>query len=246
MALALQPTLGELRTATLERCGLATEGNVPKTIQAIIDEKIRSAQKQIYELFPWLQTYVQRNITLVMNQAVYDIPDDTEPGKITFIAVRRSSDGWLLELEPGIRPAEMNYVNPTPVAGTQPLRYDFINQSLFIAPVPDTTYYDVLQLNYYQIPGAFIEDEERAVVDGEALKMLSEILVKTHFGGQDTKKLEDSFERYAANTKGRQSNGAGIMMGGHRSLVGRTRRRNRFAWSDLQGGSNSRYWTPWL
>jgi hypothetical protein len=246
MALALQPTLVELRQAVLSRCGLATEGNIPRAIQGVIDERIRSAQLQLYELFPWLVTYVQRDIELQSQVSDYDVPDDTEPGKITFVAVRRKQDGWIFVLDRGIRPDEMNYVNQQtiPIKGAMPLRFDFIDTIIRVAPIPDVDYYDYLQLAYYQTPGRLLEDSERCVVDGEALKMLSEILVKQHFGGQDTTKLEAQLAQYVDRVKMKQSNGEGFQMGGHQSLVGRTQRRNRFAWSAIRGNT-WRDWRPW-
>lgn len=244
MALALQPTLGEVRAATLQRCGLATEGNVPRNIQGILDEKIRSAQRQLYELFPWLTTYTQNEIALADGESRYDIPDDTEPGKITFVSVRRKQDGWIFTLDRGIRPEELNYVNQTPVKGAMPLRYDFHDNVLVIAPVPDVTYYDALLLAYYQTPPPFVQDAERTVVDGEALKMLAEILVKEHFGGQDTRALREDLGRYVDRVKVKQSSGDGFQMGGHQSLVTRTQRRNRFAWSSIRGNT-WRDWRPW-
>jgi hypothetical protein len=244
MSVALQPTLGELRHETLNRCGLATEGNVPRTIQDIIDSRIRSAQKQLYELFPWLATYVTGTITLANGVGDYDIPDDTEPGKITFVALNRISDGWVVELERGIRPAEMNYYAQAMTKGSMPLRFDFIDNVLRIAPVPDTTYYDVLKIAYFQTPPKMVEDSERAVVDGEALLMLTEILVKEHFGGQATEKLAAALDRYVDRVKMKQSNGEGFQMGGHQSLVGKTQKRNRFAWSGIQANT-WRDWRPW-
>jgi len=243
MAAVLQPTLGEIRSATLLRCGLASEGNIPRNIQGILDEKIRSAQIQLYELFPWLVTFVQRDLPLVDEQPYYDIPDDTEPGKITFVVCSRASDGWLFEMERGIRPGEIStatLVSP----GSQPLRYEFIDQQILVAPAPDTDYYDKLVLYYYQIPGTFREDADRAVVDGEALKMMSEILVKEHFGGMDTKQLRADLESFVNRLKMKQGNGDGFQMGGHQSVATRTQRRNRFAWSGIQA-DNAANWHPW-
>jgi hypothetical protein len=244
MSTALLPTLAEIRSSALDRCGLATEGNVPRNIQRILDEKIRSAQLQLYRLYPWLVNYVQREIPLITGTTQYDVPDDTETGNITFLCVRRLQDGWLFQMDAGIRPAEMNYVSQTPVAGAMPLRYDFREQAIIIAPTPDTTYYDALIANYYQTPGAFVEDSERAVVDGEALKMLSEILIKEHFGGMETDRLRADLGLYIDRVKVTQSNGEGFQMGGHQSLIGKTQPRNRFAWSSIRGNT-WRDWRPW-
>jgi len=244
MTYPVQPTLSEIRTATLARCGMAQEGNVPRNIAAILDEKIQSAQLQLYELFPWLVTYVTATIPLIDNESDYDIPDDTEPGKITYVAVHRISDGWVYELECGIRPNEMNYFTQSTTKGTMPLRYDYIDNVMRVQPIADTDYYDNLQLAYFQRPNAFIQDTDRCVVDGEALKMFAEILVKQHFGGQATETLEKNLDRYVSRLKVKQSNGEGFQMGGHQSLVGKTQRRNRFAWSGINANS-VRDWRPW-
>jgi hypothetical protein len=49
---------------------------------------------------------------------------------------------------------------------------------------------------------------------------------------------------YVDRMKVKQGNGEGFMMGGHRSLVGKTQRRNRFAWSGIQANT-TRDWRPW-
>lgn len=243
MALQLQPTLGEVRSSVLARCGLATQGNVPRNIQAILDERIRSAQRQLYELYPWLQTFVSREIPLVADTTDYDVPDDTDPGHIQFVSVRRLEDGKLYELEPFYTPTEPNTIVETTEGGL-PLRYNFIDQIMRIQPKPDVTEYDALVLWYNQTVPAFIEDSERAVVDGEALIQLSEILVKNHFGGQDTDALERSLERYVDRKRSRQSDGAGFQMGGRRSFRGMPDRRNRFHGGMLRA-SYGDAWRPW-
>ena len=228
----------------MNRCGLATEGNVPRAIQGTIDSRIRSAQKQLYELYPWLVSYVSGEITLDNGETDYDVPDDTEPGKITYIAVHRLSDGWICPLGRGIRPVELNYLTAVPPAASMPLRFDFIDGVIRIEPAPDTAYYDKLKLQYYQAVSRLVEDTDRCVVDGEALFMLSEILVKNHFGGQDTALLEKDLDRYVDRMMVKQGNGGGWQMGGHQSIIGKTQPRNRFQDSGMQANT-SRYWWPW-
>lgn len=241
MALQLQPTLAEIRSSVLARCGLATEGNIPRNIQEILDERIRSAQLQLYEEAFWLANYVSREIELVTGQTDYDCPDDTEPGQIDWISVK-DLDGKLYELEAGTIPSDSNVLANTQPA--LPLRYDFIDQIIRVKPVADITKYPALVLWYRQRPGAFIEDAERAVIDGEALKMLSEILIKDHFGGVDTTKLMQALGRYIDKRRGKQSDGGGFLMGGRRSVRGMPQVRNRFAYSGglVRSGDN---WRPW-
>jgi hypothetical protein len=242
MPTILPPTLGEIRAAVLDRCGLSTEGNIPRNVQGVIDERIRSAQNQLYESFPWLMTYTQRVIPLIDAQAVYDIPDDTEQAKIQFISVRRANDQYLYDLEPGIRPMEMNTVLNE--SKGMPLRYMFRDQSFFIAPAPDATLYDALVLEYYQIPNSLIEDDQRVVVDGECMKMLAEILVKAHFGGQDTTRFERDLEKHIYRIRAKQSSGDGFQMGGRQSMIGRPQRRNRFTLTGY-AAPNWQDWRPW-
>lgn len=243
MALQLQPTLGEIRQSVLARCGLATTGNIPRNIQGILDERIRSAQLQLYEEAYWLANYVQREITLDADTTDYDCPDDTEPGNIDWISVK-DTDGRVYEMSPGYIPSDPNVlVNES---ASLPLRYNFIDQIIRIQPVPDTTRYTALVLWYRQRPGPFIEDGERAVVDGEALKMLAEILVKDHFGGQNTTKLEQALGRYVMRRKGKQSDGSGWSMGcgGKRSLRGQSYPKNGFNTVRVNATSGDD-WRPW-
>jgi hypothetical protein len=240
MALALQPTLAEVRLSVLKRCGLATEGNIPRAIQDIIDERINSAQTILYEYAPWLAAYVQRDIPLEANNTDYDIPDDTEPGQIQFISVRRIQDGRIYTLEPGIRPEEPNVLlNST---ANMPLRYQFIDQIIRILPKADITIYDILRLEYQQVPHQLLQDSDRVTIHGEALKMMGEIMVKEHFGGQDVRSLEARLISFVDKRKSRGSDGEGFQMGGHQSAYAATQRRNRFG--DL-GYLDQRNWHPW-
>ncbi len=240
MALKLQPTLGEVRAAVLSRCGLATEGNVPRGIQSVIDERIRSAQTVLYEFAPWLASFVERDIDLVSDNTDYDCPDDTEPGQIQFVCVRRIQDGYLFPLAAGVRPWEPNAtINETV---SIPTRYYFVDQVIRVLPKADITLYDKLHLSYQQTPGPLVEDGERVTVDGEALKMLSEIMVKEHFGGQDTQALSARLTQYVDKRRGRGSDGAGFQMGGYRSAYSRMRNSNRFCNTWASYGPD---WHPW-
>jgi len=223
---------------------LATEGNIPRAIQNTIDERIRSAQLQIFEQFPWMANYVVRTIPLQNQVTDYDVPDDTDTGYIDYISVRRIQDGYLFQLDRGIRPSEMNTLILNTPVGSMPSRFQFIDEIIRIQPPPDTAIYDVLSLNYIQKPNALVEDGERVVVDSEAVRMLAEILVKEHFGGQDTQSLRAALAEYVDRRKMKQGDGDGLLMGGYQSIHSRTQRRNRFVESSLrQYGWQD--WRPW-
>lgn len=239
MTAPLLPTLGDVRTATLARCGFATSGNVQRNIRDVIDERIRSAQLQLYELYPWLINFVDGEIELFTDEADYAVPDDTEPGQIEFIGVHHIQSGEVEQLDPGIRLGEDNSL----VQGT-PLRYQFINTIIRIAPFPDVTRYDKLVLQYHQVPNSFVDDTQRAVVDGEALRMFSEILAKEHFNPQEPQTvLRQDLERFARRKQVRQGDGDSFLMGGARSVRGRPQRRNRF--NDSAARMTGDSWRPW-
>jgi len=243
MSLALPPTLAEIRLETLASCGLATEGNIPRNIQDVIDTRIRRAHAMLYENSPWLRTLVEREIPVEDNVTDYDVPDDTEPGKIEAVGIRRVDDGWVFRLEPGIRLGETNVLKPR-MSLSYPMRYTFINQIMRVEPAPTHPYYDVLMLQYRQVPGPLMQDSERVVVDGIAVKMLAEILVKEHFGGQDTQALRRDLQSYADSIKSDQSDGEGLQMGGHQSAYAQTQARNRFVRAGA-GWANWQNWRPW-
>ncbi len=244
MSLALPPTLAEIRQATLTRCGLATEGNIPRAIQDIIDERIRDAQSILYENSQWLRTLVERQIEVQDGVTDYDVPDDTEPGKIEAIGIRRIEDGYIFRLEPGMRLGEDNITKPT-LNAAYPMRYTFIDQIIRVKPPPASAYYDVFILQYRQVPNALRQDSDRVVVDDRAVKMLAEALVKEHFGGQDTRQLREDLREYVEAVRADQSDGDGLQMGGRISLIAQTQRRNRFVNNLYTGSGDWRAWRPW-
>lgn len=227
MTQRLPPTLADIRTDLVTRCGLASGATVPPRMQPLLDTRIRSAHAQIYELFPWVILTVDNMFDLSLGETDYDIPDNTEPAKIEEIGIRRISDGRVFPLEPGFTLGESTaYVSQQ--TNQLPLRYRIIDGIIRLAPPPDTVYYDKLCMTYRLVPGPLVQDDERLAVDGESVLQLAEILMREHFGGVDTRGLRANFERYMTRLRVKQSNGAGFQMGGHQSIVVQTRPRNRF------------------
>jgi hypothetical protein len=239
MSLRLQPTLSEIRNSVLLRCGLAQEGSIPRNIAGLIDERIRSAERQIFELYPWTAQLVRKDFPLADNVAEYDIPDDTDIGHIDRVVIVRDSDGMEYPLERGIRPEERNVTNQKGC----PLRYAYHDQIIEILPRPDTAQYTALRIDYYSTPGGMVSDADRAVVDGEALIMLSEILVREHFGMESTDALRADLATFLDRVKTNQGDGDGFQLGGHISPISQTKRRNRMLTSYNQ--RDYRDWHPW-
>jgi hypothetical protein len=123
-----------------------------------------------------------------------------------------------------------------------PLRYNFIGQELKIQPMPDITTYDVLVLRYFQTPNGLVSDTDQTVIEGPAMMMYAEILVKEHFGGIDTTQLRADFGRYLTKRRTKQSDGSGFQMGGNQALVTSPQRRNRFSRGRASSWSD---WRPW-
>lgn len=237
MALAPIPTLGEIRQAVMVRCGLATTGTLPQDSQQLLDELIRSAQRQLYHRSFWLRQRIRSDITLVEDQALYDWPEETPPDSIVEVTVIRADDDQEFPLVPGIRYDERN---DAARASGCPTQFEWIDGQLQIYPAPDAEWSDLRVTSYGALP-AFVADTERAVVDGESLIMLAELMVKEHYEMPGTKRLEYAFEQYLSNFLSRNSEKTGVSLSpGRQPAALRPHRKNR------QGGPyNVDDWHPW-
>lgn len=210
-----------------------------RNIKAVMDEIIRSAEAQLYEQAPWIVNFVERTFPLYVDETDYDLPDDTLPGQIEAVGVRKIADGKVYRLEPGIRLGETNALG---TAAGCPQRYNFIDQIIRIAPKADIAVYDVLVMWYRQVPNGLVNDNDRTVVDGEAIKALVTILAKEHFEMGDTDRARVDLGNYLRHKQSGQSDGAGFQMGGKQSLIGGPQARNRFGRRNATYGED---WHPW-
>jgi hypothetical protein len=244
MALPLGITLSEARQAVLTRVGMALDGNLPANQNALVDEKLRSAQSQLYQLMHWTHMNKRRDSALAEGVTVYDFPDDCDPGQIQRIICVRESDGFEAVLQPGLRPSERNaFSNDVSANLGVPARYEFEDETITIMPAPDAEW-TVLRFEYYARPTKFIEDADRASVDAEALLMLGEILLKEHYTIPGTETLRQDLSGYLNRLKGKQSVGDGFQPGGNHAFHRRQQaKQHRFRGGDTKGGWA--YWRPW-
>lgn len=183
MPLPLLPTLVEVRNAVAVRARLARNGQLLTAQIPVIDETIRKAQRHIYTSFPWAVNSIRRSTTLTANQSSYDLPADIYPGQIHYLAVIDQSEVEKQEATPSYVPREFpliieqlsTHLQAYPDAG-RPKHARIINQMLELYPAPDTEW-QTLVLEGRPRESALINEQDRAVVDGEALIELATILI---------------------------------------------------------------------
>ncbi len=242
MAMPIRPTLGELRESLLRRVGLAAGGSAPANVMPVIDERIRQAERMLHTRIDFTHLWERRDVALTAGVNEYDWPDNVEVGDLRWISAV-NSDGYEARLSPGLRPIERNSAYPTPqtdpVSWSQPLIYTIQNQVIRIGPTPDESWVK-LTYEYYLAPGPMVDPEERCAIDGEALLMQAEILVKQHFGMPGIEPVAGQLTEYLKDLQGKQGDGDGFQMGGRQSIRIRPVRRNRVG--DAAGnGPFSRY-----
>lgn len=219
MALAPEKTLIELRTAVMERCVLNTSGNLGARAQRVVDGCLNSAQRVLYYDHDYTRLQVRRTITLSDGVTVYDFPDDIEPGQIfNPIFVRRISDQRIFPLRPGINWMERNAAQVT-TTNTIPCRYTFENQSITIAPGPDTALYDVLVYDAFLACTPLVADTDMCSIDSEALIQMAEIMVRPRVGLAKIDRADAILAKYLDSLKTQSGDDSDCLLGGATSAV---------------------------
>ena len=91
--MALEKTLVGLRDSVLTRANVQTDGNRATRLFPIVDEMLRSAQKQIILRAAFAVNRTSKDIALITGRSDYAIPDDTDIGKIARYCVVAATDG---------------------------------------------------------------------------------------------------------------------------------------------------------
>lgn len=176
MALALQHTLGELRSEMITRLGFGAQGAAAGNIAVTVDSFLRNAQNYLYWKYEFNVLRKTYNWTAVAGQTLYDWPDDMEPRKA--IGLRVLFNGIWQPMAEGI-----DYYHDT-VVDTRyvPRRYDRRAQ-LEIWPQPDGTY--TIRADYYQRLVRFTQDNDRCTMDDHLVFTLALGRAKRHYKHDD-------------------------------------------------------------
>ncbi len=235
MSLSRPMTLGEIRTAVQIRCGLGTTGSLPIDQQALVDEKIRSAQRMLFTTSVWSRQRRKFEITLTEDVSDYDWPDTLAPEFTQRVFVIRASDSREFPLAPGSSERERN---DSAISSSMPQLFDFIDGILRLYPAPDDNWSEIVLWGYGDLP-EFVDDGEVCVVDNEALIQQAELFVKQHYTMPGTEALERQLMKYLDDLRARNSDKRGISLTGRQSLWLRPTPENRI------GGPNTGDWRDW-
>ncbi len=236
MSLSRPLTLGEIRQAVQIRCGLGTTGSLPIDQQALVDEKIRSAQRMLYANSWWTRQRRRFDITLVTDVSDYDWPDTLAPEFVGDVFVIRASDSREFKMMPGSRSGERN---DAALSSGAPTLWEFIDGNLRVYPAPDDNWSGLTLWGYGDLPD-FVDDTEECVVDNEALIQYGELLVKQHYEMPGIDRLESQLMRYIDDMRARQSDKRGVSLTGRQSIRMRPTPENR-----ITRGPNTGDWSDW-
>jgi hypothetical protein len=193
---------------------------------SLIDEFIRRAARELELEAAWVALRGSEDIALINDQAVYDIPDGFDVGRIDGVCVV-DSEGREIEMEPGVRSYEREQWSTA--AASLPVRFEFQNQTLILYPAPDTERYPTLRIYGYRRAVVPVQAGDRIELDREALVQKATAIGKKHFSMPDAAIADTDCRIYLARIKPMQADGESIHIGGHfsRKFTNTTRRTTR-------------------
>jgi hypothetical protein len=191
MSLSLLPTLEEVRNAVGTRVGLRNSGKLQAGNQAILDEEIRSAQRELFVSYHWLRRNVEVRLTLSVGVKVYDLPNVLNLNGIQRVGVLESD---------GIKVTSLTYDDLQDISNTykdngkprfwkvmgsqvdaSPAASPTISAAIVINPPPDADWPTlVIEGQMRDYPPTL--DADRIVVDGEAVIRAVTIRMKEYLG----------------------------------------------------------------
>jgi hypothetical protein len=196
MALPLPPTLVQLQESVAIRVGLATSGNIAKSLEKVVREHLNKCQRELYLRCSWARQVI--DVQIPTQQAVrdYDVPDEAASiGAIQRIDVE-DIDGVRRALQyDDALPLEsnLNYVNSPNV----PTTWQFIDDVIRVTPTVNAQVWVKFNVRLIKADKPLIEGGDRASVDGEALVQYATIVTKEYLGTNGPQQnARAEFERY--------------------------------------------------
>lgn len=181
-------TLANLRTRMLIRLGYPNQiANPPPGMAALIDEFLRSAQKEIYRQVQRAGRRTERFFkwTMVPQQRFYGIADEElacavlDVEKITWVGFEDLNKAWY-RLDDGIPP---EYYTRANINFGWPTRYE-IRSCIEIFPAPQAAYTLWIKGDFDLAP--LVADTDRCTIDDEAVFLLALGNAKSDRGQKDS------------------------------------------------------------
>lgn len=204
MTLPLVPTLGEIRRSVATRCGLATSGNLLARSKDLLDQHIVAEQWALFRRASWCRTLQEYVIPLVTAQTDYDLLALTTPGCIHRIASKNADNKYFyLKYDD-----TLDLYNYPSTAASRPAYWQIINDQLRVLPATDATEWPSLLLTVTARPANLVNDDDRPVVDAEALIRAATILHKEYLGiGGDQSQARMDLKQYMLDLRSDSSPG---------------------------------------
>lgn len=200
MALALLPTLTELRSRLFTRLGMETQGGQASPDSALFDSWIQQSNAMLWLECAWLRSRTRFSMTLVPGQSIYDWPDGIDEGSIEIVELE-DSDRKVFPLTVGIDFMIRN-LNPA-ASNSRPMWFDVHDNVIEILPAPDTTFPRVWITGEFG-PAELRAEGDRCNVDPEALLQMATVMGREHFGMGDTRGAETRLQRYIMLSRAHQ------------------------------------------
>jgi len=191
MSLSLLPTLEDVRNAVAIRVGMANSGTLSQKQQALLDEEIRRAQRELFVACHWPRRHVSVNIALSTDVFKYDLPNVLNLGGIHRVGLLESDGKKVNTLvyddlqdigntyTTSGKPRFWKVMGDTVAAS--PATSPAVSAQLFISPPPVSSWTTVIvegQMRDYPP----VLDDDRIVVDGEAVIQTAAIRFKEYYG----------------------------------------------------------------
>ena len=252
MSLPLLPTLEEIRDDVAIRSGAANSGTLPQAQKRWLDSEIRRAQRELFSQYAWLRRNASTTITLSAGVKVYDLPNIFNLGGIHRVGILES-DGIRVRslLNDDLQDVTNEFTaNGTPrywkVMGAQiapsPSAPPTASPQLVITPAPTSEWTTLViegQLRDYPVEA----DDDRVVVDGEAIIQAVTIRYKEYLGiGGDQGRNRQDLGAYIQSLRGQESTTKAYPIASRKNA-------GPAYWSyPSNSGSYAPYtptWTPW-
>lgn len=209
MSVPVKPTLAELTHRLAVRTGFAGQGGASSVQRPILQDFIKSAQRQLVEHLQSAGTYRVNDDdpgTCTTGMVLFDVPDDCDPERIEEIRpLTLEGDAAYPALKHGIGAVRRAIDSPA-----VPTRYEIrigtsSKPQIELWPEPDADY--PLRLEYYIRIGRFEDDGDRLTIPEEIVFLHALAVAKAHYNQKGAEALAAQMNSLLAKYRAKQHKG---------------------------------------
>ena len=195
--MALNQTLGEMRSELQTRLGFGMSGSAGIVNSPIIDSFIRTAQDELYQEFNWAELHKVVEFQVGTEQDYFDYPVDCDLERIKTLSVLDNGD--YLPMSEGISLGNRNAASNQ---AQRPYRFHKGAQ-VEIFPKPDKPY--TIRLEYTKALAPLVNDNDRTSIPSRIVFLKALIGAKMHYRQPDgpayAQQLENLLSRLRAGQR---------------------------------------------